>query len=132
MTRKIAIGAAKIRLGRQSELRLGNLNVCRDWGYAPEYVDAMWRMLQTEKPQDLIIGTGTAVKLADLVFWAFDEVGLHWEEYVTIDEQLVRHADIHTSCADPSLAASVIGWSSKTTAEGLIRNMVRYEYDRLG
>ena len=81
--------------------------------------------------QDLVIGTGTAVKLADLVCWAFDEVGLHWEEYVTSDEQLIRHTDIHTSCADPSLAASEIGWRSKTTAEDLIRQLVRHEYDCL-
>lgn len=131
VTRKVAIGAAKISLGRETELRLGNLDVCRDWGFAPEYADAMWRMLQIEKPQDLVIGTGSAVKLSSLVRWAFNEVGLNWEDYVIIDQQLIRPTDIHKSCADPSAAASVLGWEASTTAEHMIRKMVRYEYDRL-
>ena len=131
VTRRVSHGAASIHLGLQDELRLGNLDARRDWGFAPEYVEMMWRMLQQDEPDDYVIGTGEAHSVRDLVEIAFDQVGLDPDRYVRVDEGLMRPTDVGDLVADPSKARDELGWQPKTGFEQLMRLMVDSDVRRL-
>jgi GDPmannose 4,6-dehydratase len=124
VTRKISSGAALIAAGLASELKLGNLDVARDWGFAGDYVEAMWLMLQQPEPEDFVIGTGESHTIRDFLQVAFDHVGLKWEKYVRIDPQLLRPADIEHVVADASKARSKLGWKPRTSFKQLVEMMV--------
>lgn len=124
VTRKITRAVAAIKLGMESELRLGNLASRRDWGYAGDYVDAMWRMLQQERPDDFVIGTGTNHSVEDFVAIAFAHAGLDWRDHVVVDAQLYRPAEVDTLLADASKAHRVLGWAPAVSFERLVRMMV--------
>ncbi len=132
VTRRISQGVARIKLGLADELVLGNLEARRDWGYAKEYVEAMWLMLQQEQPTDFVIGTGTAHSVDDFVEAAFACVDLRREDHVRIDQDLVRPADIEEVVADPTKAREVLGWEAKVSFEEVVELMVRAELDALG
>ena len=132
VTRKISHAAAAIKVGRASELTLGNLDARRDWGYAPDYVEAMWMMLQRDEPEDYVIGTGEDHSVGDVVAVAFDEVGLDPAGYVRQDPSLIRPAEVDTLVADTAKARRELGWEPATRFEELIRLMVRADLERLG
>jgi GDPmannose 4,6-dehydratase len=124
VSRKITDAVARIKLGRQQILHLGNLDAQRDWGYAGDYVDAMWRMLQHEEPQDFVIGTGVMHSVRDLVRLAFSHVGLDWEEYVFEDPTLHRPAEVEHLLADASKAKRLLDWEPVVDFEELVKMMV--------
>jgi len=130
VTRKISDGVARIKLGLSSELRLGNLEAERDWGFAGDYVRAMWMMLQEDKPDDFVVGTGRSHSVRDFVRLAFNHVGLNWEEHVVVDESLLRPAEVDHLVADPSKAERVLGWSPTVDFEGLVQMMVEADLER--
>jgi len=132
VTRKISHGVAAIKLGLAEELTLGNLDARRDWGYAPDYVEAMWLMLQQDAPDDFVVGTGVAHSVRDVVEIAFDEVELDAAAYVRQDPRLIRPAEVDTLIADASKARRLLDWEPKTDFEGLIRLMVRADLELLG
>ena len=124
VTRKITRAVARIQAGLQEKLYLGNLDAKRDWGYAPEYVEAMWMMLQQDEPDDFVIGTGVAHTPREFAELAFAHVGLDWEQYVEIDPAYYRPAEVDFLLADPAKAKRVLGWEAKTTFEELVTLMV--------
>lgn len=130
VTRKVSDGVARIVKGKASELRLGNLDARRDWGFAGDYVDAMWRMLQRPVPTDYVIGTGEMHSVRELCELAFGHVGLDWKKYVTVDQRLVRPAEVDTLQADPAKARREIGWAPRTTFAELVRMMVDADLER--
>jgi GDPmannose 4,6-dehydratase len=129
VTRKITEAAARIKLGLQDELRLGNLEARRDWGYAKEYVDAIWRMLQQNGPGDYVVGTGLHHSVQDCVEIAFRQVGLEWRDFVRTDPALIRPAEVDTLLADPTKAREALGWSARTSFEQLIQLMVESDLE---
>ncbi len=131
VTRKVTDGVARIKLGLAKELRLGNLDARRDWGFAGDYVEAMWRMLQQPTPQDYVIGTGQTHSVRELVEAAFGHVGLQWEEYVRMDPKFVRPAEVDLLQADPSKARRELGWSPTVSFQSLVAMMVDADLDRL-
>jgi GDPmannose 4,6-dehydratase len=131
VTRKIARAAAHIKFGLQKKLYMGNLDAKRDWGYAPEFVDAMWRMLQQDSPDDFAIGTGEMRTVREFIEHAFERAGLDWKEYVEIDPRYFRPAEVDALQADPSKARRVLGWEPKVTFRELVRIMVDAELDDL-
>jgi GDPmannose 4,6-dehydratase len=131
VTRRISQGVAKIKLGLTDELVLGNLDVRRDWGFAKEYVEAMWLMLQRDEPDDFVIGTGVAHSVGDFVDTAFECVGLKREDHVRIDPDLARPADIEEVVADPAKARSELGWEARAGFEELVEMLVRADLDVL-
>ncbi len=132
MTRKVSHGVARIKLGLAAELRLGNLEARRDWGFAGDYVDAMWRMLQQPEPDDYVVGTGVTHSVRDLVAVAFGHVGLDWQEFVKVDSALVRPTEVERLQADASKAKRVLGWQPTVTFEDLVTMMVDADLKRLG
>jgi GDPmannose 4,6-dehydratase len=124
VTRKISRAAARIKLGLQDKLTLGNLDSKRDWGYAGDYVKAMHLMLQQEKPDDFVIGTGECYSVRDFAEAAFRCVGLDWEQFVALDSSLIRPAEVDILQADPSKAQRERGWRPEVTFEGLVQLMV--------
>lgn len=124
VTRKITDAAVRIKLGLASELRLGNLDAKRDWGYAGDYVDAMWRMLQQSEPDDFVIGTGETHSVREFVELAFSYLDLDWTKYVVQDPEFFRPAEVESLIADPSKAREKLGWTPQTSFEGLVRMMV--------
>jgi len=132
VTRKVTHGVARIVKGKAGELRLGNLDAKRDWGFAGDYVEAMWRMLQQPAPNDYVIGTGVAHTVRELCQLAFSHVGLDWQKYVKVDSCFVRPAEVDTLLADPSRAQRELGWLPRTTFEQLVRMMVDADLERLG
>ena len=135
VTRKITDAVARIKLGLQRELRLGNLEARRDWGFAGDYVDAMWRMLQLDEPDDFVIGTGETYSVRDFCVAAFSGVDLDYLEYVKQDEKFFRPAEVDLLVADPSKAEQRLGWTPKVPFAELVRMMVaadlaRYERQR--
>jgi GDPmannose 4,6-dehydratase len=124
VTRKITWHAAAIKLGQRDELRLGNLDARRDWGYAKDYVEAMWAMLQLDSPEDFVIATGETNTVRRCVEVAFDRVGLDWAPYVKIDDAFKRPAEVDLLVGDPAKAKRVLGWEPRTNFEQLIRLMV--------
>ena len=124
VTRKITRAVAAIKAGLQSELFLGNLEAVRDWGYAPEYVEAMWLMLQTDVPQDYVVATGTAYSVRDFVEFAFHHSGLNWKDYVRYDERYERPTEVDALIGDASKAERELGWKPKVLTPELARIMV--------
>ena len=131
VTRKVADGVARIKLGLSDELRLGNLDTERDWGFAGDYVDVMWRMLQQPKPEDYVVGTGVAHSVRDLVKLAFAHVDLDWEEYVTVDPRFVRPAEVESLLANPAKVRRVLEWEPTVSFERMVRMMVDADIERL-
>jgi GDPmannose 4,6-dehydratase len=132
VTRKITDGAARIRLGLARELRLGNLDAQRDWGFAGDYVRAMWSMLQSDHPDDYVIATGRTHSVRDFVRVAFEAAGLgSYEPYVVTDPRFVRPAEVDLLIGDPSKAARQLGWTPDVTFEQLVQMMVEADIDRL-
>jgi GDPmannose 4,6-dehydratase len=130
VTRKIVSAACRIAGGDPVRLSLGNIGIKRDWGWAPEYVEAMWRILQQEQPDDYVIATGETRSLEEFVSIAFREVGLDWREHVQTDPTLLRPADLAANWADPAKAARVLGWKATVPLEETIRRMVAAERER--
>jgi len=130
VTRKITHAVARIKLGRQKTLPLGNLEAKRDWGYAPDYVRAMWLMLQQEKPEDFVIGTGKTWSVENFAKIAFEAVGLNWRDYVEIDKSLIRPAEVELLRADPAKAKKILGWQPKIGFEQMIKIMVEADLKR--
>jgi GDPmannose 4,6-dehydratase len=124
VTRKIAHAVARIKLGLDREVRLGNLEAQRDWGFAGDYVEAMWRMLQLEDPQDFVIATGETHSVREFCEVAFGHVGLNWEEHVVIDERFFRPAEVDLLVGDPSRANEILDWSPRTGFRDLVTMMV--------
>jgi GDPmannose 4,6-dehydratase len=124
VTRKITMGLAAIRQGRARELRLGNLDARRDWGYARDYVEAMWLMLQQELPDDYVVATGETHSVREFLEEAFAYAGLDWREFVTVDPKYFRPAEVDVLLGDASKARRVLGWSPRVTFKGLVRLMV--------
>jgi GDPmannose 4,6-dehydratase len=131
VTRKVTDGVARIKLGLASELRLGNLDARRDWGFAGDYVEAMWLMLQQPEPQDYVVGTGRTHSVRELVEVAFGHVGLDWQRYVKTDPRFVRPAEVDLLQADPSKARRELGWSPKVSFSELVAMMVDADLERL-
>ncbi|MBI1967365.1 MAG: GDP-mannose 4,6-dehydratase [Gemmatimonadetes bacterium] len=130
VTRKISDGVARIVQGKAKELRLGNLDARRDWGYAGDYVDAMWRMLQQPTPEDYVIGTGEMHSVRDLCDVAFGHVGLDWRKYVKVDPQFVRPAEVDLLLADPAKGRRKLGWTPRVSFEQLVTMMVDADLER--
>ena len=132
VTRKISLGVAKIALGLERKIRLGNLEALRDWGYAPEYVEAMWRMLQTKTADDYVIATRTKHSVREFLELAFRHVGIgDFSKYVEIDPDLLRPSDVPSLIGDPSKARSKLGWQSALPFEDLVRGMVEADLQLL-
>ncbi|MBE1535862.1 GDPmannose 4,6-dehydratase [Actinomadura algeriensis] len=124
VTRKVSLGVARIKLGLATELRLGNLDARRDWGYAGDYARAMRLMLAQDAPEDFVIGTGQTQSVRELVEFAFGTAGLNWEDHVVLDAKYTRPAEVDLLCADPKKAREQLGWEPEITFEGLVRMMV--------
>jgi len=124
VTRKITSTAVKIKLGVEKELRLGNIETQRDWGFAGDYVEAMWLMLQQDKPDDYVIGTGESHTVKEFIELAFEYLGLDWKKYVIIDEKLYRPAEVYELKADYSKAKRILGWEPKVKFRELVKMMV--------
>jgi GDPmannose 4,6-dehydratase len=131
VTRKVTDGVARIKLGLASELRLGNIDVKRDWGHSRDYVEAMWLMLQQEEPDDYVIATGRTVTVRDMCRIAFQHAGLSMDDHLVIDEKLFRPAEVEVLLGNPAKARSKLGWQSKTTLEEMITEMVDADLQRL-
>jgi GDPmannose 4,6-dehydratase len=131
VTRKIARAAARIKHGKQSKLMLGNLDAKRDWGYAKDYVEAMWLMLQTDEPEDFVIATGETHSVKEYVDLAFARVGLDPEQYVGIDERYLRPTEVDLLIGDPANAREKLGWEPKVKFEELVNLMVDAELEAL-
>jgi GDPmannose 4,6-dehydratase len=124
VTRKVTHGVARIKLGLAHELRLGNLQAKRDWGYAGDYVRAMWLMLQQPEPEDYVVGTGQTHSVEEFVQIAFDHVGLDWHDYVVVDPQFYRPAEVDLLLADPTKARRQLGWQPEVSFAKLVQMMV--------
>jgi len=131
VTRKVSDAVARIKLGKATELRLGKLDSGRDWGFAGDYVDAMWRMLQQPEPKDYVVGTGKMHSVRDLCAAAFRRVGLDWQKYVVVDPRFVRPAEVDTLLADASRARTELGWTPRVSFEQLVEMMVDADLERL-
>lgn len=131
VTRKISHAVARIKLGLTDELRLGNLDAKRDWGFAADYVDAMWRMLQRDEPEDYVICTGETHSVREFCQLAFDHVGLSWEDHVVIDESFMRPAEVDLLVGDASKAKTELDWTPQTSFADLVRLMVDADLDLL-
>ncbi len=127
VTKKIISSAVKIAAGLQTDLHLGNISIKRDWGWAPEYIEAMWLMLQQDKPDDFVIATGETYSLECFVEMAFSEVGLEWKHYVTVDTGLLRPSDLSISVANPNKAKEILDWEAKYKMEDVVIMMIEEE-----
>lgn len=132
VTRRISDGVARIKLGLAKKLALGNLEAKRDWGYAGDFVRAMWMMLQQDHPQDFVIATGRTHSVREFAELAFRHVGLDWKKYVVIDKALFRPAEVHALSGDASKARLLLGWKPEHTFEELVQMMVDGDLERLG
>jgi len=131
VSRKVTYGAARIKMGLQKELKMGNLDAKRDWGYARDYVAAMWLMLQQDKPEDYVIATGETHSVRELLEIAFGHLGLDYQDFVVIDSRLVRPADVELLLGDASKARQVLGWKPTVTFAELVKMMVDADMERL-
>jgi GDPmannose 4,6-dehydratase len=127
VTRKITRAVASIKAGKQNELYLGNLDARRDWGYAPEYVNAMWKMLQVDEPNDFVIGTGTDFSVRDFLKLAFESAGLNWENHVRFDDKYLRPTEVDSLIADPSFASKNLDWKAEVMPSKLAEIMVEHD-----
>src|SRR5438552_1144062 len=132
VTRKVSDGAARCKLGISKTLKLGNLEARRDWGFAGDYVDAMWRMLQQPKPADYVVGTGVTHTVRELCEIAFQHVGLDWRKHVKVDQDFVRPAEVDVLQADASTARRELGWAPHVDFAALVRMMVDADMERVG
>lgn len=131
VTRKVTDAVARIKYGRQRELRLGNIDARRDWGYAGDYVKAMWLMLQQEHPDDYVVATGTTTTVREMCKIAFEYAGLNAEDYVVIDPELYRPAEVDILQGDPAKAREKLGWKAETPFKELIEMMVEADLHRV-
>ena len=132
VTRKITDGVAKVHLGYEDHIKLGNLDSKRDWGYSPDYMEAAWLMMQQDKPEDYVIATGESHSIRDFLDVAFNCVGIDdWSNYVVQDERFMRPAEIDVLCGDSSKARKQLGWSPKTSFEEMVRKMVNRDISLL-
>lgn len=131
VTRKVSDGVARIKLGMQEMLSMGNLEAQRDWGFAGDYVEAMWLMLAQAEPEDFVIATGIKHSVRDLVQTAFAHVGLDWQKHVEVDQSLFRPADVSTLCGDATKAHTKLGWRPRVSFEQLVAMMVDADLDRV-
>ena len=131
VSRKVSWHAAQIHLGLMDQLPMGNLSARRDWGFAGDYAEAMWMMLQADTPQDYVIGTGETHSVEDLLTIAFDEISRNWQDFVTQDPALLRPAEVDHLCADSTKAKDELGWEPRVSFDELIRQMVRADIRRL-
>jgi GDPmannose 4,6-dehydratase len=131
VTRKISNGAARIKAGLDKELRLGNLDSQRDWGFAGEYVEVMWKMLQQKTPQDYVIGTGEPHSVREFCEAAFNHVGLNYQDYVVQDQRFIRPSEVDRLKADPSKARRELGWAPKVGFNDLVKMMVEADLKRV-
>ena len=129
VTRKITRAVARIKAGAQSKLYLGNLDAVRDWGYAPEYVEGMWRMLQHETPMDFVLATGQAATIRDFLSTSFAHADLDWEEFVEFDPRYLRPTEVDSLIGDASKAQSELGWAAKTDSSELAKLMVNADIE---
>jgi len=132
VTRKVTHAAASIKLGKQKELRLGNIDAQRDWGFAGDYVEAMWLMLQQAQADDYVVATGTTTTVRDMCKIAFDHLGMNYEDHVVIDPQFFRPAEVDILLGNPAKAKAKLGWEPKTSLQQLITMMVDEDMRRLG
>lgn len=131
VTRKITRAVAAIKAGRQSELYMGNLDAVRDWGYAPEYVEGMWRMLQADEPEDFVLATGAGYTVRDFLEVAFEHGGLKWEDHVHFDERYLRPSEVDSLIGDASKAHAKLGWKATVETPELARIMVDADIESL-
>jgi GDPmannose 4,6-dehydratase len=131
VTRKITMAVARIKAGLQSEIWMGNLDSIRDWGYAPEYTDGMWRMLQADSPEDFVLATGTAYTIKEFLEIAFTHAGMSWEDYVRFDPKFLRPTEVDELIGDASKAERVLGWKASVLPPDLARIMVDADIARL-
>ncbi len=131
VSRKVTDAVARIKRGKATELRLGNLEARRDWGFAGDYVDAMWRMLQRDEPRDYVIGTGETHSVRELCEVAFGHVGLDWQKYVKVDPRFVRPAEVDILLADAARARRDLGWAPQVSFERLVQMMVDADLERV-
>ena len=129
VTRKVSSSVARIKLGQRKELRLGNLDAKRDWGFAGDYVEAMWLMLQQDEPEDYVVATGATHSVRELVEMAFKCADLDWRDYVVVDQDLVRPAEVDLLIGDATKAHEKLGWRPKVSFEQLVRMMVEADLD---
>jgi GDPmannose 4,6-dehydratase len=129
VTRKVSNGVARIKMGLSNELRMGNLDAKRDWGFAGDFVEAMWLMLQQDEPEDYVISTGEAHSVKELVEVAFDHAGLNWKDYVVIDPKFVRPAEVDLLLGDSAKARNKLKWQTRMGFEELVRMMVDYDVE---
>ena len=130
VTRKVSNGVARIKMGLSNELRMGNLDAKRDWGFAGDFVEAMWLMLQQDEPEDYVISTGEAHSVKELVEIAFERVGLNWKDYVVVDPKFVRPAEVDLLLGDSTKARNKLKWQPRLGFEELVRMMVDYDVER--
>lgn len=131
VTRKITRAVARIKAGIDKDLYLGNLDAARDWGYAPEYIEGMWLMLQADQPDDYVLATGTTTSVKEFVNNAFDIVGLDWEKHVKFDDRYLRPTEVDSLIGDASKAKKVLGWESSTQPKELAELMVKADLEIL-
>ena len=131
VTRKVTDAVARIKLGKQKELRLGNIDAKRDWGYAGDYVEAMWLMLQQDKADDYVVATGQTSTVRDMCSLAFEQVGLNYQDHVVIDPRYFRPAEVDVLLGNPAKAKRQLGWSARTTLAELIAMMVEADLRRV-
>jgi GDPmannose 4,6-dehydratase len=132
VTRKVTDAVARIKLGKQKELRLGNIDAKRDWGFAGDYVEAMWLMLQQPEPDDFVVATGRTTTVRDMCKIAFDYVGLDYQKYVVIDPKFYRPAEVELLLGNPAKAKTKLNWEAKTDLDQLIKMMVDADLERVG
>jgi len=132
VTRKISYSAARIKKGLQKSLKLGNINSKRDWGHAKDYVKAMWLMLQEDKPEDFVIGTGIEYSVEEFAKKTFDHIGLNYKDYISIDEKLIRPAEVDALLANYSKAKKILNWSPEITFDELVVDMIESDLKAIG
>ena len=126
VTQKVVQAACRIAAGSDEKLALGQMSIIRDWGWAPEYIEAMWRILQHDEPLDFVVATGQKNSLQDFVAKAFSSCDLDWREHVTFDEKFLRPTDLQVSVGDPTKIAKVLGWQATSTMKDVVENMVAF------
>ena len=131
VTRKISVAAAKIKLGLQKNIYLGNINAKRDWGHAKDYIEAMWLILQQNKPDDYVIGTGKTYSVKEFIKLAFEILDLNYEDYLIIDKNLYRPSEVNLLLSNNAKARKKLNWQHKTTFKELVSEMVLFDYERL-
>ncbi|HEX8496611.1 MAG TPA: GDP-mannose 4,6-dehydratase [Actinomycetales bacterium] len=132
VTRKITRGVARIKAGLDQKLYMGNIDAARDWGYAPEYVEAMWRMLQHDEPTDYVVATGTSYTVRDFLGFAFEQAGMDWQQYVEFDDRYLRPTEVDSLIGDPTKAEKLLGWTPSVLPPELARIMVDADMAALG